>query len=329
VNGAFFKAVSSGPFLRICGPASGAGRDLARAEACDPMTARRNLVETEWLARHFDDPSVAIADCRFELAKPGAGRAAYDDAHIPGAVYLDLERDLSGPKRAHGGRHPLPDRDVFCRTLGALGIDDSVTVVAYDVPQAAVAPRLWWMLRYLGHDRVRVLDGGWPAWRAAGLPVSREAPRRPARRFVPHPRPELAADVEGVRRIVAEGGARLVDARAPERYRGEVEPLDPVAGHVPGAVNLPWNETLDERGRLKPKAALMERFGGLGGAGAVVYCGSGVTACANLLAMDEAGLSDARLYPGSWSDWCSYSDNPVASAKTDAERSTREEERKG
>ncbi len=293
------------------------------------MTERRNLVDVGWLAQHLDDPSVLIADCRFELGKPDAGRAAYDDAHIAGAVYLDLERDLSGPTRTHGGRHPLPDRDAFCRTLGALGVDGTVTVVAYDVPQAAVAPRLWWMLRYLGHGRVHVLDGGWPAWRAAGLPVSRDIPRPSARRFVPHPRPDLAVDVQAVRRAAAEGGARLVDSRAPERYRGEVESLDPVAGHIPGAVNLPWTETLDERGRLKPRAALAERFRSLGGGDVVVYCGSGVTACANLLAMDEAGVSGARLYPGSWSDWCSYPDNPVASAKIGAERSPRGEERKG
>lgn len=293
------------------------------------MTERRNLVDVGWLAQHLDDPSVLIADCRFELGKPDAGRAAYDDAHIAGAVYLHLERDLSGPMRTHGGRHPLPGRDAFCRTLGALGVDGTVTVVAYDVPQAAVAPRLWWMLRYLGHDRVHVLDGGWPAWRAAGLPVSRDIPRRAARRFVPHPRPDLAVDVQAVRRAAEEGGARLVDSRAPERYRGEVEPLDPVAGHIPGAVNLPWTETLDERGRLKPRAALAERFRSLGGGDVVVYCGSGVTACANLLAMVEAGVSGARLYPGSWSDWCSYPDNPVASAKTGAERSPRGEEPKG
>jgi thiosulfate/3-mercaptopyruvate sulfurtransferase len=263
-------------------------------------------------------------DCRFELAKPDAGRAAYTEAHIPGAVYLDLERDLSGPKQRHGGRHPLPDWDAFCGTLGGLGIDGTVTVVAYDMPQTAVTPaaRLWWMLRFLGHDRVYVLDGGWPAWVAAREPVSREIPSRAARRFVPHPRPEMAVDVESVRRIVAEGGAAIVDSRAPERYRGEVEPFDPVAGRVPGAINLPWVQVLDEQGRFQPRAALAERFGGLHGREAVVYCGSGVTACANLLAMDEAGVVDARLYPGSWSDWCSYPDNPVA-------RSTGKEEQKG
>jgi thiosulfate/3-mercaptopyruvate sulfurtransferase len=277
------------------------------------MAQSRNLVTVEWLAAHLADPGVVVVDCRFELANPSAGRAAHEEAHVPGAAYLDLDRDLSGPKAAHGGRHPLPDPAVFAATLGALGVDETVTVVAYDVPQAAIAPRLWWILRYLGHDRAAVLDGGWPAWRAAGLPVEGGAPpRRTPRRFVPRLRPEMTATVEDVRRLSA-GHGTLVDSRAPERYRGEVEPLDPVAGHVPGARNLPWNEALDAQGRLKPRAALAGRFEGVGEE-AVVYCGSGVTACANLLAMDEAGVTGARLYPGSWSDWCSYPENPVATS---------------
>jgi thiosulfate/3-mercaptopyruvate sulfurtransferase len=298
-----------------------------------------NVVEAEWLARHLDDPSVVAVDCRFDLANHDAGRAAYTDAHVAGAVYLDLERDLSGPRGPHGGRHPLPPIEPFSRTLGGIGIDETVTVVVYDVPQSGIAPRLWWMLRYLGHERVHVLNGGWPAWRAGGFPVSREVRRRAPRRFVPRPRPDLTVTVEDVRRIAgeAEGAARLVDSRASERYRGEVEPLDPVAGHIPGALNLPWAETLDGSGRLQPPAALAERFGTLRGGEVVVYCGSGVTACANLLAMDEAGLHAARLYPGSWSDWCSYPDNPVATGGTPAGRpsqtsrsgSGRKEEQRG
>jgi thiosulfate/3-mercaptopyruvate sulfurtransferase len=289
-------------------------------ERTDP-TPRGNVVDVDWLAGRLDDPAVVVVDCRFELADPAAGRAAYAEAHIPGAAYLDLERDLSGPKGAHGGRHPLPSIEEVSRTLGGIGIDDAVTVVAYDVPQTGIAPRLWWLLRYLGHDRVYVLNGGWPAWRAAGLPVTREAaPRRTPRRFVAHPRPDFIVPVDRVRRVAAEGGARLVDSRAPERYRGEIEPLDPVAGHIPGAVNVPWNENLDAAGRFKPRDALAERFGGLGSGDMVVYCGSGVTACANLLAMEQAGVRSARLYPGSWSDWCSYPDNPVATGEAPAGR---------
>lgn len=283
----------------------------------DPQ--RSNVVEVEWLARHLDDPSVAVVDCRFEYTNLDAGRAAYAQAHIPGAVYLDLERDLSGPKGPHGGRHPLPPLEQFSRTLAAVGVDESVTVVAYDMPQSGVAPRLWWLLRYLGYDLGHVLNGGWPAWLAAGLPVSRDVTRRraPQQPKAVRPRPDVTASVEDVRRFVAAGGARLVDSRAPERFRGEVEPFDPVAGHIPGAVNLPWTDTLDEAGRLKPRAALAERFRELPGGGeVVVYCGSGVTACANLLAMEEAGLRGARLYPGSWSDWCSYPENRVAAGET-------------
>ncbi len=211
------------------------------------MTERRNLVDVPWLVQNLDDPSVVTVDCRFDLANPRAGPAAYAESHIPGAAYLDLERDLSGPKQAHGGRHPLPDRDAFCRTLGALGIDDTVTVVAYDGPHAVVTPaaRLWWMLRFLGNDRVCVLDGGWRAWVAAREPVSQEVPQRAPRRFVPHLRAEMAVDVEGVRSIVAEGGAARVDSRAPQRYRGAVRPVDPGAGHLPRANHLALGHTRD------------------------------------------------------------------------------------
>jgi thiosulfate/3-mercaptopyruvate sulfurtransferase len=289
------------------------------------MTGHRNFVDVSWLAQRLDDPSIVIADCRFDLTDAAAGRAAFDEGHIPGAVYLDLEQDLSGPKGAHGGRHPLPDPDTLARTLGAVGIDETVTVIAYDDPAPPLAPaaRLWWLLRFLGHDRARVLEGGWPAWRAAGLRMSREPAHRAPRRFVPRPRPEMAAGVETVRRMIDDPNAALVDSRAPERYRGDVEPIDPVAGHIPGAVNLPWTETRDAEGRMRPRGQLAEQFAALRGRDVVVYCGSGVTACANLLALDEAGLGGARLYVGSWSDWCSYPDNPVATG------SDAEEERKG
>ncbi len=279
------------------------------------MPGGRNLVTAEWLARHLGDPSVVIADCRFDLARPHAGRAAYAQAHIPWAVYLDLEADLSGPKQLHGGRHPLPDVEVLSRKLGSLGVDHEVTVVAYDDQQGGLAAaRLWWLLRYLGHPRARVLDGGWPAWCRAGCPTTADVRPRAPRTFVPHVRRDLAIGVEELRRRLGRADVRLVDSRAPERYRGEVEPLDPVAGHIPGAVSLPWTENQDDRGLLKPAPQLRERFAELGaGSGeVVVYCGSGVTACANLLAMEEAGITGAVLYPGGWSDWCSYPENPVA-----------------
>ena len=273
-----------------------------------------NLATVEWLAEHLSHPLVVVADCRFDLAQPGAGALHYRQGHIPGAVYLDLEADLSGPKQTHGGRHPLPDIQAFSRKLGAAGIDAEVTVVAYDAQQDSNAARLWWMLRYLGHGRVKVLDGGWTAWVGGGHPVTAALPVAVPRAFVPRVRPELLVELEDLHGRQRRGGVRLIDSRAPERYRGEVEPLDPVAGHIPGAANLPWTENVDKQGKLKPVRALAERFGILRGdeAPPVVYCGSGVTACVNLLAMEEAGIGGAALYLGGWSDWCSYPQNPVA-----------------
>jgi len=278
------------------------------------MADERNVVDAEWLARRLGDPTVVIADCRFDLAKPQAGLAEYRRAHVPGAVYLDLEADLSGPKAAHGGRHPLPDPAVFGRALGSAGIDQHVTVVAYDDQHGSMAARLWWMLRYLGHDRVKVLNGGWSAWRRGGYPTTAEVSPRAPRTFVARIRPELLVDLDELRRRLTRGGVCLVDSRAPERYRGEIEPLDPVAGHIPGAANVPWTDNQDQQGALKPVAVLRQQFDRLnaGTEPPIVYCGSGVTACANLLAMEEAGIRGAVLYLGGWSDWCSYPDNPVA-----------------
>jgi thiosulfate/3-mercaptopyruvate sulfurtransferase len=278
------------------------------------MAHESQFVQAGWLANHLVDPAVVIIDCRFELTRPDVGRGAYAAGHIPGAFYFDLEGDMSGPKQAHGGRHPLPDLAAFAAKVGNAGIDGSVTVVAYDGQKGSNAARLWWMLRYLGHPRTLVLDGGWTAWREGGYPVSSEAPRRSPRTFTPRPRPGLLVGLDELRRRMGGGGVRVVDSRAPERYRGEVEPLDPVAGHIPGAANLPWTDNVDGTGHLKPIEWLKERFAGLASppAEVIVYCGSGVTACANLMAMEEAGLSGARLYLGGWSDWCSYPENPVA-----------------
>lgn len=278
------------------------------------MEPSGNLVIPSWLAAHLADPAVVIVDCRFDLAKPFAGREEYDRAHIPRAVHLDLEGDLSGPKSSHGGRHPLPEIPRFTEKLGSVGIDERVAVVAYDAQNGCMAARLWWMLRYLGHDRVRVLDGGWQAWRTGGFPTTADVAAIGSRRFVPKVRPGILVDIDEVRRRLGAKSTRLVDSRAPERYRGEVEPLDPVAGHIPGAVNLPWTDNQDETGGMRSAEDLRRRFAGLrdDGVEPIVYCGSGVTACANLLAMEEAGITDVPLYLGGWSDWCSYPDNPVA-----------------
>lgn len=273
----------------------------------------KHIVSANWLFEHGTDDSVVIADCRFQLGNGGAGRASYDEDHIPGAVYLDLEKDLSGPLAAHGGRHPLPNIEELADKLGRAGIDGSKTVVAYDDQGGAMASRLWWLLRYLGHDKVYVLDGGYAVWKDKGYPVTDE-PAAPAETvFKPNVRADMVVSVEQVKERMNRPGTVLVDSREQKRYLGEEEPIDPVAGHIPGAKNMFWKEALNEAGLWKDSDALASRFGGLSDAEEIiVYCGSGVTACPNVLAMDEAGLRNVKLYAGSWSDWVSYKDNPVA-----------------
>ncbi len=270
-----------------------------------------NLVTPGWLAERLHDPDVAVIDCRFTLGKPGQGLAEYRARHIPGALYFDLEQDLSGKKGAHGGRHPLPETDALVRLFSAAGIDHDVTVVAYDDQDMAMAGRLWWLLRYLGHDKVKVLDGGFAAWRREGLPLTDEIVTRKARTFEPNLRPGMLATVAHVQERAPH--TPLLDSRAPERYRGDTEPLDPKAGHIPGARNYFFKENLTDNGTMRPADHLRERFAPVLDADQlIVYCGSGVTACVNLLALSEIGRSDAKLYLGSWSDWSSYDHLPVA-----------------
>lgn len=279
--------------------------------------AHETLVDTATLARHLDDDAWAIVDCRFSLDDPDRGERAYLEAHIPGAVFAHLERDLSA---AHvpgvTGRHPLPAPGTLAATFGAWGIGAGVQVVAYDDTGGSMAARLWWLLRWLGHDAVAVLDGGWQAWRAAGLPEATGRQERPAAAFRPAPRPALVADAPAVARASGEPDSVVLDARAADRVRGENETIDPVAGHIPGAVSAPYADNLRADGRFRPRAELRTRFeGALGGASpdaAIVYCGSGVTAAHDVLAMEHAGLSGARLYPGSWSEWITDPDRPVA-----------------
>jgi thiosulfate/3-mercaptopyruvate sulfurtransferase len=260
------------------------------------------LVSTEWLRRHLDDSFLRLADVRWYLGEPDRGRQAYQEAHIPGAVYVDLETDLSadvGP-----GRHPLPEWDAFATRMGELGIGDDSVVVAYDDRGGGVAARLWWMLRAIGHQRTHVLDGGLAGWIADGSLVTHQLPDYQPNSLTVDLRPGIAVDRDEL--LARLGSGLVLDARAGERYRGEVEPLDPVAGHIPGAINAPYEGNLDADGRFLPVEALAARYRDLGVGGetdTVVYCGSGVTACHNLLAMEHAGLGEALLYPGSWSDW--------------------------
>jgi thiosulfate/3-mercaptopyruvate sulfurtransferase len=266
------------------------------------------LVSCSWLASHLGEADIAIADCRFSLMEPDAGRQTYASGHIPGACYLDLNRDLSSPLKTHGGRHPLPDPKSFSQTLSTLGVISGRTfVVAYDDSRFAFASRLWWLLRYFGHDRVAVLDGGFQAWKAAGLPVTDEIPSTRSGHFDPQVRSPLAVTIDDVKARSQMPGVVLVDAREGDRYRGEREPIDPIAGHIPGAVNVFWKDTTDDQGMAQPPGVLRSQWQPYADADEIiVYCGSGVTACVNLLALELAGITTGKLYPGSWSDWCSY-----------------------
>ncbi|GIW25648.1 sulfurtransferase [Meiothermus sp.] len=269
------------------------------------------LVSVEWLHPHLGDPQLRIVDCRFSLQDPLAGRLAFREGHIPGAIFLDLEQDLCGPIRPDrkGGRHPLPAPEALAETLGRAGIGNEHLVVAYDEPPAGgmYAPHLWWLLRWLGHDRVAVLDGGITAWREAGYEVSTLVVEYPPTTFRANLRPEMVVDADAVAQRPP--GTILIDSRAPERYRGEVEPIDPVAGHIPGAINRNWLDSLDASGRFKPAPAQLERFAGLEGE-MIAYCGSGVSATVNVLALELIG-KPAKLYAGSWSDWISDPRRPV------------------
>lgn len=261
------------------------------------------MITVKELASH---PDAVIVDCRFNLADPEAGERAWREGHIPEAHYLHLERDLSGPPGPHGGRHPLPDPQALAARLAELGIDRDTRVVAYDDQRLAFAARCWWLLRALDYRPPLLLDGGYSAWVAAGGVVETCLP-------TPHPRavPQVG-DYRGVSERGALGhlqaqGAVLVDAREERRYLGIEEPIDPIAGHIPGAVNRPWQGVTGSSGRLRTEDALREHFGDLLEQRPLVsYCGSGVTACVNLYALDRLGRGDALLYAGSWSDWCSY-----------------------
>ncbi len=274
------------------------------------------LISASDLAAHLDDDAWVICDCRHDLADTGAGRRAYQESHVPGARFIHLDEDLSAPKTGRNGRHPLPDPQLFMRRLGELGVDGAKQVVAYDASGGYYAARLWWMLRWLGQDAAAVLDGGWDAWIKPGLPVTADASTIGTTTFKARQRSELALDTAAIQAGIGKSRSLLLDARAPDRYRGENETLDPVAGHIPGAANRFFKLNLDESGRFKPPATLKQEFastlGGTPPSGVIHYCGSGVTACHNLLAMEIAGLPGSRLYPGSWSEWCSDPSRPVA-----------------
>ncbi|HET7627785.1 MAG TPA: sulfurtransferase [Bacillales bacterium] len=268
------------------------------------------LISAKTLADHLDDENTVIVDCRFQLNDPEAGRNAYEQDHIPGAVYFDLDKDMSGPVREHGGRHPLPNPKEFVKKLEMAGIDANVRVVAYDDENGAFAARFWWMLNYFGHENGFVLDVGYSTWKKEGYPTSSEIPYPKPAVFKANVRREMAVGIEEVKQRQQEDEVVLIDSRAPARYRGEHEPIDRKAGHIPGAVNRFWKENIGPDGKWKPIAQLRERFTDDDAKEYIVYCGSGVTAAANALALQAVGKK-VRLYVGSWSDWSSYDENPV------------------
>jgi thiosulfate/3-mercaptopyruvate sulfurtransferase len=273
------------------------------------------LISVPALARQVRDPQLVIFDCRHDLMKPGAGARAYAEAHIPGARFADTDQDLAGPKNGHNGRHPLPDAQAFMQWLGRNGVDSTKQVVAYDNVGSSSAARLWWMLRWVGHERVAVLDGSWDGWVEAGLQITSDAPAVTPTRFADTPRSTWVGVGDVVRNLDT-GEMVLIDARAAERYQGLTEPIDPVAGHIPGARNRLYKDNLLPDGRFKPAEQLRNEFSALLAGGApdqvVHQCGSGVSACHNLLAMEIAGLGGSRLYPGSWSEWIADPSRPIA-----------------
>jgi thiosulfate/3-mercaptopyruvate sulfurtransferase len=266
------------------------------------------LVSVSWLRERLRDPGLRVVDCRYRLGEPGAGAKLWREGHIPGAAYLDLDRDLAA-EPGQRGRHPLPEPEDFQAAARRAGIGPDTLVIAYDEAAEGGAARLWWLLRHFGHDRVAVRDGGLHAWREEGDPLEAGAKQPAAGTFTARPRAGGTRELDELAGVAAEPRPRaqrlLLDARAPERYRGEVEPIDPVAGHIPGAGNLPFAELAPAGSFLAPDElrARFEAAGAAPGRELVAYCGSGVSACVLLLAAEVAGLEPGRLYPGSWSEW--------------------------
>jgi len=277
----------------------------------------QHLISTAELAARLGEPDLVVFDVRHHLSDNQAGRREFDAGHIPGAFFLDHERDLSASRTGHNGRHPLPRREDFAEVMSRRGVRPSSEVVAYDASGGTFAAHLWWMLRWLGHSNVQVLDGGWQAWVQAGYSVTQADTPLPVAGSEDWPVPgEPAVAVDEVVANLPVQRFTLLDARAANRYRGDVEPLDPVAGHIPGALNRPSHENLRADGCFKPPELLTQEFkallAGRQAAEIVHQCGSGISACHNLLAMEIAGLEGSRLYAGSWSEWCADPDRPVA-----------------
>ncbi len=274
------------------------------------------LIGVESLQELLGGPHLVLVDCRFDLMDPAAGRRAYATGHIPGARYADLNRDLSAPVGALTGRHPLPDPQAFAGWLGSIGIDNDSQVIAYDEGNGSIAARLWWMLRWVGHEAVAVLDGGFKAWNAGGGALQTQPANPEPRYFSPRVRADAVLNAADVNALLLSARGLLIDARAQERFAGEIEPIDPVAGHIPGAVNHPFSQNLAADGHFLPAGELkhrwLERLAGKDPKNLAAMCGSGVTACHDLLSLEIAGLSGGKLYAGSWSEWIRDPRRPTA-----------------
>ncbi|MGB3512440.1 MAG: sulfurtransferase [Microcoleaceae cyanobacterium] len=270
------------------------------------MTNTNLLVSPQWLADHLNDSNIIIIDCRFSLAEPELGHKQYLEGHIPGAFYLDLNRDLSSTVEKHGGRHPLPKIKEIAQKLAAMGVKlEETLIVAYDDSRFAFASRFWWLLKYMGHKKVSLLDGGFSQWEKK-YPVTTEFPTSKLGFFKPEVQPQMLVDIKTVKARKDLPEVILVDSRDSDRYLGKDEPIDPIAGHIPGAVNYPWKEVTDENSLTKVDEQIQRWEKVKNAEEVIVYCGSGVTACVNLWSLEMAGINTGKLYAGSWSDWCSY-----------------------
>lgn len=276
-----------------------------------------HVLDVQWLAENLQDDGLRIIDCRFQMNDPSWGRKQYRDGHIPQAVYFDLNEDLSSEVQAHGGRHPLPDMEKFSQKLAEAGIDEHTTVIAYDSEDGAMASRFWWLLTFLGHKKAFVLNGGWPLWLDQGNDISTEVPVFSKKTYIPNLQQDHLVAMEDVKMRILEGkDFTLIDSREPERYKGNIEPIDAKAGHISTAVNYFWKEGIAADGTFRNKEEQLFRFSHLDKEKeTIVYCGSGVTACPNVLMLQEAGFLNVKLYAGSWSDWISYEDNEIVTNK--------------
>ncbi len=272
--------------------------------------ASNPLVSSKWLSEHLEDESIIIVDCRYNLMDKAYGREAYNAGHIPGAHFLDMERKLTGSVGKHGGRHPLPEMDEFQESMNSIGLSPVYTVIAYD-DDGSGASRLWWLLKYYGHPGVMILDGGFQEWKDSGLPVTRNVPEQKKGDFRARITGQILVNRDDLMKLPH--GTKIIDVRDRERYLGITEPIDRIAGHIPGAINIPYKDIIEKPGKFRNRQELEKIFSG-SGKEPVVYCGSGITSCVNFVALESIGRHP-KLYAGSWSDWISYEDSEIATGE--------------